>query len=351
MLEKTPPSENATASPRAKDAARKRTPARAAAPPAAIHEPKANWAPLWQAPFYCFSDRYIDSPELWADAFNAELQQHTRGAHPDYPGLFKASPPKWSWSFSKTQRQARISAAGIETVISPGSVYVHPEHPKGFIDLNRWLIGGFSNKILEDSEWDEIPIDERIAAQWHRQLLDRLFRFWGSSFVKAVESGAAHIMARKNSVLASFERVTWDQWQFFRLDDSEDDPPSAEESKIWYDPRPSWYERTKRLICTATGPAGERLYAIYTAPGVVGAESGDREHNAEEKCLRWMAQLLREFPDRAPKPLKSLAEEAISRFPGLSKRGFERCYVGAQLQAGNRNWSRPGAPQKSPHKK
>ena len=103
-------------------------------------------------------------------------------------------------------------------------------------------------------------------------------------------------------------------------------------------------------MSTATGLAGERLFAIYIAPGIVGIESGDREDDAEEKCLHWMAQLLQEFPDRAPKPLKTLAEEAISRFPGLSKRGFERCYVGAQLQTGNRNWSRPGAPSKSPQK-
>jgi hypothetical protein len=356
MLEKTPPSENTTASPRAKRAAHKRTPAQAAAPPAATHEPKANWVPLWRAPFYCFSNRYIDSPELWADAFNAEIQRrtfqpHVRAPNPNYPELVTASPPEWSWRISKTKMQASISAAGIKTVISPGSVCVHPEGP---ISLDRWLIGGCSDKVLEDSEWDEIPPDERIAALWHKELLDCLFDTLHSSFVNAVESGAAQIMARKNSVLASFERVTWEQWQFFRLDEIED-PPPAEKLKIWYDPRPFWFERTKRFTCTATSPAGERLYTIYIAPGVVGTESGDREDGAEQKCLQWIAQLLREFPDRAPKPLGNLAKEAISRFPGLSKRGFVRCYVGAQLQTGNRNWSRPGAPpkflQKSPHKK
>jgi hypothetical protein len=252
--------------------------------------------------------------------------------------------------------EAWIRAAGFTTIISPGSVYVYPGDR---VDWDGWVIGGWSNRILEDSEWDEIPTDDRIAAQWHRQLLDRLFSSWGSSFVKAVESGSAQIMARKNTVLAPFELVTWDQWQFFTLDNSED-PPSYDPrhfslptkgSKIWYDPRPLWYERTKRLSCTATGPAGERLYAIYIAPGVIGAESGDREDDPEEKCLYWMEQLLREFPGRAPKPLRSLAEEAISRFPGLSKRGFERCYIIACQQTGNRNWSnggRPKSPQKSP---
>jgi hypothetical protein len=99
MLTKNPNADHASAN--VKRAARRQTPAPAL--PAAIHEPKANWAPLWQAPFYCFSNRYIDSPGLWAHAFDAKIQQHTsfrsdrpRAPDPDYPELIGASPPKWS---------------------------------------------------------------------------------------------------------------------------------------------------------------------------------------------------------------------------------------------------------------
>ena len=99
-------------------------------------------------------------------------------------------------------------------------------------------------------------------------------------------------MARKNSVLAPFERVTRDQWQFFRLDNPSEEPPEK-----WHDPRAPVGLRDSPSPCTATGPTGERLFAIYVAPGIsqnVGLAS-------EHKCQIWVRELLRDYPDRAPK--------------------------------------------------
>src|SRR5262249_24319334 len=89
-------------------------------------------------------------------------------------------------------------------------------------------------------------------------------------------------------------------------------------------------------MATATGPTGERLYAIYVAP---------RVQTPEEKCLQWLLGLLHEFPGSAPKPLDALAKEAQSKFAGMPVRGFRRCLSYAQKQSGNRNWSRSGRPK------
>ena len=313
---------------------------------AIIHEPQRDWAPLLRAPYFCVSDGFITSAERWKRALQTEVQRpslfRVGPLKADYPELIGASPPEWSFLSPKTEMLVWIEAMGITTAIHPGHVYVYAG---GHIfDLDRWIIGGGSIAVLEDPTWDEISPDERIAAQWHRRLLDHLFCAWRSNFVRVARSGAAHIMARKNSVLAPFERVAWDQWQFFRLDECDDHPPVP---MVWHDPR-DW---AARLPSTATGPTGERLYSIYVAPGLERNES----LTAEQKCQQWLLGLMRDYSDRAPEPLGRLAEEAISRFPGLSKRGFGRCYLTARAETGNGNWSRPGAPskspQKSPHKK
>src|ERR1700730_13184937 len=46
------------------------------------------------------------------------------------------------------------------------------------------------------------------------------------------------------------------------------------------------------------------------------------------------------FP-RPPKSLPLLAKDAISKFPGLTERGFQRRYFSARTQTGNIHWSRP----------
>jgi hypothetical protein len=292
-------------------------------------EPQADWVPLSQAPYFCTADGCMTSAKNWNDSVYAELQRFACRVHRMrlYPELVGLSPPEWSLKGSKTRMEVWIRAMGITTLISPGSIHVHPGEYFEFD--HHWLISGSSNLILQDPQWDEISPDERIAALWHQQLLSALLYSWRSGFAQAVRSGTAHIMARKNSVLSPLERVTWDQWQFFRLDQRSQTPRE-----------PFW---SRPILSTATGPAGERLYAIYIAPGLERKEG----LTAEQKCRQWLLGLMRDYPDRSPKPLGLLAGEAISLFPALSKRGFQRCYFDAREETGNGNWSRPGAPSKS----
>jgi len=151
-------------------------------------------------------------------------------------------------------------------------------------------------------------------------------------------------MARKNSVLAPFEHVTWDQWQYFTLHNDEENDNSLPVKTVWHDPRDPYRSAARTSPSTATGPTGEHLYAIHLAPGV------KRRNSPEDECLRWLLQLLRDYPERPPQPLPNLAKEAVSKFPGLSERGFRHCRLSAQTETGNWNWSRPGAPSKSPQK-
>jgi hypothetical protein len=351
MLTNTPEIASALSGTDTNRGRQKRASLRAAPAPAVVSEAKADWAPLWIAPFFCTSEGYTRPMWKWKSALHDEVcqivsQMDERPPNPAYADLSRDSIPEF-----RIERGAKgdpsicITAMGITTHVAPGSIFVNPNRDLVWGVDTIWPISGSSDEILRNPEWEEVSPDERLAARWHRQLLEDLFGSLHSNFVKAVRSGAAHIMARKNSVLAPFERVTWDQWQFFRLDVQ---PPRTLEVPAWCDPREPFWSRHAGISITAIGPTGERLYAIYIAPGVDNAESSNSEETSVEKCLQWLLKLLHEYPDRAPEPLRGLADRAISRFPGLSKRAFERCYFSAQAQTGNRNWSRARRPRKSP---
>jgi hypothetical protein len=120
----------------------------------------------------------------------------------------------------------------ISTLVAPRYIFVHRS---GEELHDGWLISGCSYEILKEPQWEEVPSSQRLAALWHKRLLEELLNFWHRNFVEVVKFGAVHIMARKNSVLAPFDRVTWDQWQFFTLD--HDRPLPRRVAKVWGDPR------------------------------------------------------------------------------------------------------------------
>jgi hypothetical protein len=273
------------------------------------------------------------------DDMAAEVERMlSRPRHPPntkYPDLIGFPSPKWSIRRgTKKNYGVWIEAMQISTLVAPRYIFVHRS---GEELHDGWLISGCSYEILKEPQWEEVPSSERLAALWHKRLLEELLNFWHRNFVEVVKSGAVHIMARKNSVLAPFDRVTWDQWQFFTLD--HDRPLPRRVAKVWGDPRELYVDVD--TFTTARGPANERLYMIHIAPG----DSSKREDGPEEKCLRWLLELLQDYPARPPEPLGSLCEKAVSMFPGLTQRGFQRCFVVAKERTGNRNWSEPGRPK------
>jgi hypothetical protein len=287
--------------------------AEAAAATKIMNDPRHDWVNPWVAPYYCFSGRYVCTAQEWADALQIEIQafmkRHKRA-------------PSWSIVYGKKDPGAWIKAMGMEMVIAPG---------RGFpVCGNRTLefdVGGLTITGCAP------PGQKDDALGWHRLLREYLFRSWKRSFVQAVMFGTAHVMVRKHSILAPFERITFNQWQYFRLDKEVRRPPNKDIQ--WGDPRLPYL--AGRLPWTATGPAGEKLYDIRIAPGKIG-----KSVDPEQACVEWMVALLREYPDRPSEPLSSFAKEAMSRFPGLTKRGFDRCYFLARKETGNQNWSLAG---------
>jgi hypothetical protein len=335
----------------------------------AINQPRPDWVAPWEAPFYCFSNGYMHSPREWADALKAEAQKIIQSdifvdaLQTEIQKLLEAESieavgrpeVEKEWSFAETADvlEARITAMDLTTRIAPGYVYVVPINSDPSFDY--WLAGGSSDEILDDRAWNEefahadVSLDRKIAAQWHRRLLRFLFSSWKWSFAEAIKTGSAHIMARKHSILAPFERITWNQWQYFRLEGKI--PPAPPQNPKWGDPRPL-YRAHQDLPWTAVGPADETLYDIHIAPGENKARSTDltRKDGPEERCMQWLMDAIRNYPERPPKPRDLLAEEAISKFPGLSRNGFFRSFARAQIQTQNHNWSRPGRFPKSPQK-
>jgi hypothetical protein len=65
---------------------------------------------------------------------------------------------------------------------------------------------------------------------------------------------------------------------------------------------------------------------------------------AEAECWTWLEQLAKDHLDRPPKPKSDLWKEAKQRWPGLSKRGFDRGWVKAVRAAAG--WARRRRPKR-----
>jgi hypothetical protein len=314
-------------------------------PIAVIHEPKVDWVPLAWAPFRYNPYGYFHSHEQWGENLRVKVKNLLSSSSSlDVPTL--------EYSFRQNKWEVMIDAGGILTCVAANSGWVfafYNESPPV-------TVGGDPDEFLSIKNWNEFPPKQKSAIAWHLRLVRGLLSSLRRDFGEALHTGSAQIMARKNSILAPFERVAWDQWSYFKLD-TEPERPSWENQQYswvervsplvrWFDPRNCGWEPRGYTPSTATGPNGERLYAIHVAPGVGRAESG--EISPEEKCIQWLVESMTAFPERSPKTREALIEEAVSKFPGLTERGFGRSLFSARRQTGNLKWITSGRRRKSP---
>jgi hypothetical protein len=313
-----------------------------------VNEPRESWVPIQLAPFCCAGDVFHDTIDSWQEAVAAEVERIA-----EISSQYEVSPPDWRVGY--LNGTVWLDAYGISTRIS--APHLRLEHsvfatniievfPAECSEENRrsyhWniFLDGFREAYvgLGILKWDEeVPEKQRVAAEWHRGVLESLLFVCKEDFLSALRAGEIQIVARKNSVLAPFEAVSWDQWQFFELRER----PVPEPNDLRDNP---WHQ-----LSNAVGPNGESLYSIHVVAGKQ-AKARAKMPEQEQKCLTWLVKLLRDFPDRRPRPRWQLEEEAISNFEGLSKNAFGRCYNLAQHFTNNRNWSRAGRPPKIPSK-
>ena len=220
------------------------------------------------------------------------------------------------------------------TEIFPGNVYVFPTTGMPY----GWVLSNQETDILSSPKWDHhLYGSDREGAFFHRVLLGDLLPRLTTNFAYAVESGAVRIMARPRSVLAPFERIAWDQWQFFAL---ENEPPETVKQFDW---RPGLVVSTD-LPSTAVGPDGERIYSIHVAPGEFATQS------AEEKCLHQLRLFIRNNPDRCPIPVGELIDKFTLECPKMTKKAIRYCVFRAIEETGHNEWLRRGRFKKIPQK-
>jgi hypothetical protein len=294
-----------------------------------INEPLPDWMPLWSAPFFCLSRGVVHTWETWTEAFCEEARHLTtmlhRGRQID-PRLI-ARVFEWpKWSIRAERWSVRLDAMEIATEVFPGNVYVFPTTGVRY----AWSLSNQETDILSSPKWDRhIYGSDRDAAFFHKVLLGDLLPRLTTNFAYAVESGALRIMARPRSVLAPFERIAWDQWQFFALENE-----AIEEVKQ-FDWRPHLLVRTD-LPSTAVTLNGERIYSIHVAPGDPASQS------AEEKCLRQLRLFIWNNPERCPIPVDKLIDEMTLECPEMTKKAIRYCVFRAIEETGQNEWVRRG---------
>jgi hypothetical protein len=324
-------------------------------PSPVIHEPLPDWVPLERAPYHCFEEGLVASPDDWRHTIQAKLEQaiqeealsrETKESQEE--GQFQSA----QWSFEAGTQvflpwALQMRSGGVETRIISGAASIRLARSDCIV-----AVAPGEHPPRYNHSWDPVGVqqassEELKAAARHSRVLSRVDRSLLVNFREGVSSGALYIMARKNTVLAPFERVTWDQWQYFKLDENGWHLPLV---PTWIDPRRRGYADwgfNSVGRCSATGPKDDRLFAIHVAPGLrrMGGDS------PAVKCEKWVRELLREFPNKAPKVQADLLDEGVRRFPGLPKNAIKNIMLGTLRQVGPEDWFPVGRPKSKFSKK
>jgi hypothetical protein len=304
----------------------------------AILELPADWVPLHLAPWYCFRDGLVvpvNPINAWTRAAEAEAGEIVK---------YTMHPDKMPWAFEPRSAGVEMHCAGIVTFILPGYASIGPDDfdfSTADADTDTWVLPCSPASLLETNvQWDNELMTlcrteaEREAAKVHVLALRRMSDRCHYYFCEALTSGRIQIMARKNSIFAPFEPVALDQWKFFKLDNH-----PAKPKENWLGPHK--VNSLNLSECAATGPAGERLFAIYVARGAGGSVG---ELAVDQKCRLWVQQLVRDNPERAPEARAVLIAEGANRFPGLSKKAIENIFLDTFRLNQIRNWFPVGRP-------
>jgi hypothetical protein len=264
----------------------------AAVPAPTINEPGPDWVPLARALFYYGDAGYLRSPEELERELRVTITRRAQGE------------TEWVLEVSQS-RIASIKALGWILRINCQDAAFWLESPEQkFYGLENSVhhLGPSSPQefFTASSGWNTLSAEQEPAVGWHRNLTGSITKEFSWKLQRCLRLGAAHLMARKNTILAPFERITWEQWQYFKLTPEKKELASPYESVRDF----SHDYDSRDLSSSAKGPAGETLYSIHVAPGEFSSKLD--ELNSEKECQQWLQRLMQENPERPPKPREFL---------------------------------------------
>jgi hypothetical protein len=297
--------------------------------------PGKDWIPLDRAAFY-YGENFIRSAEDWRLMLEDVLSSRK--------GFTVEVDEGGSSVGADRGRVATIRGGGLllELLAQSGVMYLAGPVSPGeiFPELCFW---GSPDEFCRQLAEAKVAPEYAEGFRLHLDLVHQLCATMRMNLSGALGSGAARLMARKRSPLEPFSFVPIDQWHHF----TPDRPIADDESlKPWFSP--IFYKKAADEVidrCTATGPAGEKLFSVHVAPGEL--IRSDAAADLEKKCTQWLANQLRQFQESYPGGIRAAMTKAQELFPGLAERAFQRSYSKACEQTGNKNWSKPGRPPNS----
>jgi hypothetical protein len=257
-------------------------------------EPGPDWKILAAVPYFYFGGNgFITTEHEWRDEIHKLLHELSRSS----PGLRRKE-------FGEKRVKIPIHAGSHIFSLRVAGWHLFVNFPEMFIgllhereEMHIWgSIDDYWAKINSPPGLNAANGDALGTPDWFNDFLCELLTRMALGFAESVAAGAAHLMARKASPLARFERVLPDQFLHYSLDE-----PLKTRRAAWYDPRPLFPEDISPLPRTATGPNGEKLYSIYVAPGTRrGPANGHAKPLIERECRTYLLQEMLRSPGVPP---------------------------------------------------
>lgn len=293
--------------------------------------PLPGWVMLPQAHLYYRRGSFLHSIEDWHRHVENVVESFAEEDGGEYPEAFRVGRVG-------DDRSLDVRAFRMDLTISPktGRFSLAPEAiENGDQNEIEDLLGlsGEAPAFLRKCHAYRGPTHLAVGVDWHRRLVEYLVRVQQDALTAAIDCGAAHVMARKNDIMAPFERVMPDQLGYFTFEGGNANRAAPDAWRGILD--------GSDHIVSAAGPDNVRLYSIHIAPGVALSDG----KTPLEKCRDWIRQLAVENPDARPFPKREMLVLAREKCGGdettISVRSFDRMLQRHQPET----WRRPGRPR------
>jgi hypothetical protein len=199
--------------------------------------------------------------------------------------------------------------------------------------IDGWIINGQPDDFLV-----------RLAKQKPKGILDDEYTFlkdWVSMLLingdddvrRALQSGAAEIMAQPGSLLSPFVAIHTHAWAGAKICIREN-PESSITSCYW----------------DAELADGSKIYSLHLRPTSIIVEARLPKSGPEIDCFKWLRGLMKANPVERPEGGKSALQAlAMSQF-NISGKSFGRAWDKA-VEATGASWKQGGRPRKKPETK